>query len=593
MVGIKNQMRFLFFLLLLSSVQAQNFQITEISPQKIGEAEEWFEFRVSDTTAIDLSDYQISNTKNAPKLFSDVVDRLIFGAGVKAGETDLSFEIEDMGYFYFSKSPVSLTNSGGEIQILDPTGAVLTTATYPDTKAGKTKDYAWAEIWNWSSDFQSFLPLRSQSDSPNHTAGQPADRLPTPPSEFDLILTEASPRWTQTGFEFLEFLVSRGPEVINLKYIEFKHNGTSLFRADTDFLVAPGERIVLYLGTPSTGVTKRHHPYEIWSDARAGLSAGSGTIEVLAYTDTSRETTLDFVCWQNETLSQTEQKRVDKNILAGHWQGACYEVADLIENQSIARQESATDSNTQADFWAHFNGSPGQANQPTNRPPEAVITIQGSGKMVGSPPFSLNVTGTDSHDPDGDTDLQQFTWSLNGEVFSTQPNPANYKITNTGQYELTLVVRDASGAEAMATETIYVSPRISAPSAGDSLEFKAHLAATLLPAEKGSATTTKTENFFAPVLANQKFMEALFQSVQPPVRYPDYNLPEKVIEEAPPVTMSPRKIVLPPIVRQRLRKNLGLIWDWREAPWAAAVGSTSDGAIDQNSERFAVAFGVP
>lgn len=586
-------MRCLFCLLLVSTVQAQTFQITEISPQKIGEAEEWFEFRVSDTATIDLGDYQISNTKNAPKSFIDVIDRLVFGEGVQAGETDLRFEIEDVGYFYFTKSPVSLANGGGNIQILDPSGTVLTEAIYPKTKAGKTKDYAWGEIWNWSNPWQNFLPLRSQSDTPYHTAGQPNHPLPTPADQFHLTLSEASPRWTQTEFEFLEFLVSDGPESINLKYVEFKHNGTPLFRFNSDFFVAPGERILLYLGTPSTGITKRSNPYEIWSDARDGLSAGSGTVEALSYTETSQETTLDFACWQNKELSQTEQKRVDKKILAGHWNGGCYEIADLLENESVARREKGTDSNTSIDFWAHFNGSPGEANQPTNQPPTAVITIQGSGKKVGSPPFSLNVTGLDSYDPDGDQDLQQFTWFINDEVFSTKPNPANYKITALGQYELRLALTDASGAESFATETIYVSPRISAPSAGDSREFQAHLATTLLSVDKGQNASTKTEDFFAPVLANQEFMDTLFESVQPPVVYPNYNLSQKEISKAPPVVVSPRKIVLPLRVRQRLRKNLGLIWDWREAPWAEAVGSTSAGAIDQSSERFAVVFGVP
>jgi len=550
-------MRVLFLLILFipEFVFGQTFQITEISPHKVGILEEWFEFKVAGE--VDLSQYQISNGKSLPKPIDSAL----------AGET---------GYYYFEKSPVSLANDGGVIQILDLAGEVISEMNYPKTKSGSTKNYDWAEIWNANEEASGPLIYRSDGD-PNyiHTRGEINRKLPTDPATYQLLLSEAAPKRDQ---DFLEFVVPSGPEEINLKYTEFKHNGTSLFLLESDLIVSPGNLITLYLGHEFTGLVSNQ---EIFTDRRSGLSGGSGTVEVIGYSATSLEQTEDFVCWQDKALSKTEQARVDKNILAGHWQGPCYEISDFIENQSLARLDS--DTNTSQDFADHFNGSPGQENLTQNQPPQAIITIQGNGKRVGEPPFYLNVTGENSEDPDGDKDIVSYRWWLNDKLFSEKENPAGQRVELLGEHVLKLQVTDASGAVNEVTENIFVLTGNSAPTSGSSAQFQAVLEEKLL-----SVSVQKEEpeidNFFDPVLKNLDFMETLKNTE---------SVKQNTLVLGTTEEYFPRRIKLPLIVRQRLKRNLGLIWDWREAKWAAAVGSISDGAIDRNSERFVVGFGVP
>ena len=551
-------MRFLLFtvLCLPFTVMAQAITITEISPHKVGLLEEWLEFRVE--SEVDLSQYQISNGRNLSK------------------PLETALPGEELGYYYFEKSPVSLANDGGTLQVLDLDGVIIAEVSYPKLGSGSTKNYDWAEVWNINGENAGPLIYRSDGD-PNyaHTRGNTNRQLPTDPDKYQLLISEAAPKRDQ---DFLEFRVASGPEDINLKYTEFKHNGTALFRVESDLRVSPGDFITLYLGAELTGLISSQ---EIRTDRRDGLSGGSGTVEVISYSATSLEKTEDFLCWKDEVLSKTEQARVDKNILERNWEGACYEISDFIDNQSISRPEG--DTNTVNDFENHFNGSPGSANVIQNNPPQAVITIQGSGKKVGKPPFSLNVTGENSTDPDGSKDIASYQWWLNEVLFSEKPNPLNQRLETIGDYTLKLRITDASGDISEVTENIFVIAGNSAPSVQNSAQFQAVIAQQLSSTQK-SSVSDEVDHFFAPVLRNTQFIESIRT---------------KYIGQKPTIVLGThqeiykRRITLPKIVRQRLRRNLGLIWDWREAEWAAAVGSISDGAIDRNSERFAVAFGVP
>jgi len=542
-------MRFCLILLFtlipsLLTLAAQTFQITEISPHKVGDLEEWFEFRVEGE--VDLSQYRVSNAKNLPKSLEKALP----------GTTP--------GYYYFEKSPVSLANDGGEIQILDSEDNIITEAVYPKTKSGTTKDYKWAEIWNWSDDFRQFIPLLYRSNRDPvfaHTRGTINHKLPTPNERFVLLFSEASP-----DQDFLEFYVVDGPDEINLKYAQFKHNGSTVRQFESDHIVSPGDFILF----------------------EASVSGGSGTVEVILNGDTSLEKRADAVCWQNETLSKTEADRVEKFIQAGDWQGHCYSLAESIKNESVARLDSNQDTNTALDLWRHFNGSPGEINAPQNQPPQAKITIQGSGKTVGHPPFSLNVTGESSLDPDGIKDLKAFQWYLNDRLFSEAANPLNYKIESLGQYELRLVIEDHSGAKSEAVQIIVVQSKASAPTVKNKLSLKDFVAAVpITNLDNTNVATPLVNNWFAPVLENAVFINRL--------RYPlaeDSTQTPIVPNITPPLNLN-RRIILPAEVRKRLRRNLGLIWDWRERQWAGGVGLISDVAIDQNSERFLAAFGAP
>ena len=90
-------------------------------------------------------------------------------------------------------------------------------------------------------------------------------------------------------------------------------------------MVQPGQYLQFKVGADQAGISNRN-PVVINTNARTGLSAGSGTVELVALSETSLETPLDVVCWQRDTLSQPEAARVLKWQHSGDWQGDCIDI---------------------------------------------------------------------------------------------------------------------------------------------------------------------------------------------------------------------------------------------------------------------------
>jgi hypothetical protein len=84
---------------------AQNVQITEITPHTLAHQPEWFEFRVSGTDTVDMTDWHISNGKNKPKPLADFIETLAAGEGASKTENEFIFDLNQTGYFSFSPSP--------------------------------------------------------------------------------------------------------------------------------------------------------------------------------------------------------------------------------------------------------------------------------------------------------------------------------------------------------------------------------------------------------------------------------------------------------------------------------------------------------
>lgn len=498
-------------------MEAVEVQITEIQPFKVGTEAEWFEFSVQSEGVVDLSEWKITNGKTT-KSISSVREKLVIpqnlailtGSGYSTDSISILPEVAT--FFTWTKSPVSLKNSGGIVQILDALGTILSEVIYPKGNSGTRKDYKYSEVFNWDNIEKRIYPIIFRNNgnaSFSHTKGFGNKYSPSFSSDFKMVISEISPdRDADKGGDFIEFYISQGGEKINLKYLEIKHNGTSLYYFKDDFFVSPGQFLTIWVGKSASGIIKRRSPYEIASSKKEGLSAGSGTVELIVFSDTSYEETIDFVCYQDEILSQTEQKRVDKNT--ENWKSACIEIKDLISNESMARSNLQLDSDTEGDFFRHFNGTPNGTNIVKNNPPKAVIRVQGSKKTVGNPPFSINLTGEDSTDPDGEKDIASYVWRLNGEIFSSDQNPKLFKVENIGVYTVELTATDHSGSSNVVTQIFEVIPTGGTLSGGSEKGAKEFIE-NILTSNSKKGKKDQFDNFFTNFIdqAPESFWEEL------------------------------------------------------------------------------------
>jgi hypothetical protein len=458
---------YLLFLLIGSFTYAQSVTITEIAPHRIEDEDEWFEFVLRAEGLVDMKNWKVSNTKST-KTFSEKKDllqvpQLYTGSGTSQvdEENDLLVDVSGEAILYWIKSPVSLANGGGTIQVLDEENNILDEISYPETKSGTLDGEAYAEIWNRKNSHEVFpLFYRKNDGSHRHSKGMKNFSEPVSSHDIELLISEISPdRESEKGTEFIELFVSSVlGDTANLRYLEIKHNGTPLISVDHDFEVREGDFIVLKLDGNPPSIVKKTNPHQISTNKRDGISAGSGTVEVILYAGTSWETTEDFACWKNGELSQIERERVDKNISADHWIGECIDIENMISNESIGRKTELPNTNTKNDFFRHFNGSEGLPNDTQNQAPIAHIQIQGGRKVFKG---YINLTGDQSTDPDGENDIQLYEWRIDGktcpdaddswfwykqcdEQFS-KTNPDKIYFDAVGTYTISLTVTDFSG----------------------------------------------------------------------------------------------------------------------------------------------------
>ncbi len=583
-------------------------RITEIQPHKIENMEEWFEFEIEGNEAIDISDWQISNGTSSTIKFLDSKNDLILASGAVnlAGReveltesgTVISEEISGLGTtvildenrliflpqetarFFWTKSPISLPNDNGTIQILNENNETKAEINYEKAKSGTSLAVEWSEIWNAHKEKNSLFPLiyKNNKDSNfRHTQGEENFDAPTYPEDIELLISEISPnRDSETGPDFIElYIKSANTNPINLKYLEIKHNGTSLININYDFRVREGDFLVIKPDQETSDIINSASPYEIHSLKEGGISSGSGTVEVILFSGTSFETTEDFICWKKTELSATEASRVEKNREADNWTEPCIDIEGIIKNESIARFVNYEDHNMPSDFFRHFNGSLGKINETVNSPPTAVIKIQGSGKISGAIPFSLNVTGEGSTDPNGNYDLQLFEWKLNNKVFSNVMNPPNQKLNNPDRYTLTLTVTDFSGqtdSEEITIET-YASGGASTHIDRPLKSWLEKILIKKVPKARALDLTLETKNNTSPQFfqhfidrVNPEFLQKIEEKKRKEaafIPYPQYEAVEK--PSSPPekkqkIIVSQRKIQLSPKMRKKVAKNISFIF---------------------------------
>lgn len=581
-------------------------RITEISPQKMGAEEEWFEFTLQADAPIDISDWSVTNGTST-KTFLEKKSLLISENVTENEEGRLIFSSEQEEYLFWSKSPVSLTNSGATIQIWDNHETLLDEITYSDTKKGTTDGELYAEVWNRNpaddaSEERKVFPLLYRQNDQNlrHSRGEENFEPPTFPEDIEIFISEASPDNEETDFIEIYIQSSLNPPA-NLKYMEIKQKSSprTLMYFTNDFWVNAGEFIVVnFSGADANALTQNQDPYQV-STVASGLSAGSETIEVVLYSGTSWEQSKDFMCWKSGNISQAVQSEVENKREAGAWSGECTNIEDMIPNESTARREPQQDTNSENDFFRHFNGSPGDVNTPKNRPPTARFIAQGGSKISNT---SRNFTGFDgtsltSTDPDGEHDLVSWRWSINGnscgnyeqdgwewrqtkiggktcneESARSNPDRIYFDFDRFSEFRLTLTVTDASGASGSISENIkkdFVSAGTGSTPSAFSSSAKAWIEKELHKTKKAKGSNSAPRNSSAEDDFFEDFL--LVFSKQPPSEDPDFSSldfstfapvsNETKPKEEPSSSVLYQRDRISESQKSRLRKNIGLIFE--------------------------------
>lgn len=86
-----------------------------------------------------------------------------------------------------------------------------------------------------------------------------------------------------------------------------------------------------------------------------------------------------------------------------------------------------------------------------NREPKAIIETP---EIAAAAPFTVNFKGGASQDPDGDE--ISFEWTFDGNGVQSNAADPSYTFNNPGEYEVTLVVKDAAGKAGRAKQKILV-----------------------------------------------------------------------------------------------------------------------------------------
>lgn len=545
-------------------------KITEVSPTKFGEEDEWFEFLVEADGFVDLSEVVFSRGKYQKKFLgflpnlewneNDFPDGNISGKSIRgqkipekkaiflpqtATETPGLFR----GYFWTKKSPFSLPDSGGEIRVLHQ-GKDLDTFSYPKTKKTTTS----TEVWNKDPETDRVYPLLFQPPSLLHSRGQPNSLPPE---------TKAFLRISEIGFhpeksqEFFELEVT---DTANLQYTELVYKGKSIWFMPDEYLVEKGDRILVYGGESIPKSQEKN--IHVFSGDFDGISSYSSTLSVQTFGRTSYSVPIDVVCWKHKTLSQTETNRL-KKFLGNQWNGSCLETSTIPKKSSLARKPSSPDTNTSQDFFIHFIGSPGIANanpSPFNLLPKARITVQSQTKN------SLNLTGEFSYDPNGDDDIAGFEWryALEKESeksrfsrISQRKNPGIFSFSEHknfshnecehSQYRVSLVVRDFSGM-ADEAETIFPLFWDGACTLKEPFEKIPEIFSPPKP-QNTSENIYDPEAFFADFLA-----------MWDGVSRPSESEPKEI--ENPPLFQRDQFFVRTKRSPEQVRKNIGLIFEY-------------------------------
>ncbi len=551
-----------------------NLFISEISPTRIAEEDEWIEIVVEKESACNISSLFISNG-NQEKPFDEIKEtmqtkNITVHEDESGNQTLLTSSIN--GLLWWDKSPLSLPDNGATISIQEQTNR-KDTVTYPKTKSGTIQGNPYTEIWNRTDN--PLLPLIPIRYEPNNTVWNHSKGEENPPSTVklqkgDILIQEISPKNTNTDFIEIQFTLPFS-EPINIQGLAIKHNGTLLFVQETPLFVSTNDIFVLETGSHTTDIQKQNTFYTAQTSKKESLSSGSGTVEIIHMYGTSAEERIDTVCWKKQTLSQSETKRVIQYREAFLWNGECIDIQDMIPNESIARKEKNSPPNQASNFFRHFNGSKGTKNKSQNTPPKAQITLQGGRKIYTK---SLNLTAENSFDPDGDHDLHTYQWEINGkscpnditdtwrwsdycEIESKRSNPKTIYFDAEGLYTIKLTLWDHSGEKDTLEIPIEVTTQIiqkTTRGGGAPHIFEQSI-------QKWTQSQMTKKNIDD--VYEKPFFEDFLNALSPEkIQILKTMPPSQIIIPTPPKPKLFKRDALTQEEKNRLRKNTGLIFLW-------------------------------
>ena len=333
------------------------------------------------------------------------------------------------GVLFVQKSPVSLPDSGGILELLDGDENVLDTFTYPKTKKGSRNKRKYAEIWQ-RVDNQIFPQLLWEDDDIPLVRESFTTVGPTSPDQVELRISEVGlDRYDKR--DFIELKVTQAPpDGANIWNLQISQNGTEVLRIDQDYWVQEGDWLLVYFGLnplnpPLQGGQNTPTSLHIFpGTGKQGLANANGTLAVRLWNNTSWEGVEDFWCWRKTKPSQAMVNRIAKvGVLSSD---ECAVLPDIVTDESLAMDN-------RGQFFRHYLGSPGNDNyhdNPLNQPPQPQIRVQSHTST------SLNLTGDNSHDPNGNHDIRTWQWEYRwlGESDNWQPlamkaNPATFSFS--------------------------------------------------------------------------------------------------------------------------------------------------------------------
>jgi hypothetical protein len=193
----------------------------------------------------------------------------------------------------------------------------------------------------------------------------------------------------------------------------------------------------------------------------------------------------DSVCWENSSPTLAEVADKDLLIELGQWEDLCLDSNNLNKNETFFRTNFLPDSNLSTDFKKTIQSSKGNYQQTNNSAPTAIIEIQ-SGNLTGEIPLSLNLDGSKSTDPDGDS--LTYEWNFNGTKIN-KPNPDSYKFETTGFHPVSLTVTDSEGNTSISSLTIFTTNTKSTSTTSTSQSTSSNSNKTVLTAATNSTST--------------------------------------------------------------------------------------------------------
>ncbi len=167
----------------------------------------------------------------------------------------------------------------------------------------------------------------------------------------------------------------------------------------------------------------------------------TGTTEQIVIESDSK--IIDVACWKNATPTESEEFDIKKLKKSDSWYQECLNSDQIEKGQSIAKING---------LWQILtHPTPGKTNVFTNSPPTAKIEIQKTDSQTqvslfqieNNIPFSINLDGSQSYDPDGDSIT--YYWIYPNKTIDSK-NPRPYQFKTSGKYEISLTVTDEFGA---------------------------------------------------------------------------------------------------------------------------------------------------